>query len=80
MTPWRGLIGLAGAAALAFGAGASLPKAASAGGTLIWAMPAEMGLYDPHIACGWLTKNVTHMIFDGLVELDLTDPKATYSK
>jgi hypothetical protein len=42
--PWRGLIGLAGAAALAFGASAATPKAASAGGTLIWAMPAEMGL------------------------------------
>jgi hypothetical protein len=41
--PWRGLIGLSGAAALAFGASAATP-AASAGGTLIWAMPAEMGL------------------------------------
>ena len=78
---WRGRLGLAGlalAAGLAASAGA--PGKAEAGGTLIWAMPAEMGLYDPHVACGWLTKNVTHMIFDGLVELDLTDAKATYAK
>ncbi len=78
---WRGRVGLAGlalAAGLALGAGTATK--AEAGGTLIWAMPAEMGLYDPHVACGWLTKNVTHMIFDGLVELDLTDPKATYAK
>ena len=73
-------VALAGAAtvagaALALGALDTKPAKAESGGTLIWSIPAAMSLFDPPQSCGWLTKNATHMIFDGLVELELGKPE-----
>ena len=73
-------VALAGAAtvagaALALGAFDTKPAKAESGGTLIWSIPAAMSLFDPPQSCGWLTKNATHMIFDGLVELELGKPE-----
>ena len=64
-----GLASVAGAV-LALGTLDAKPAKAE-GGTLVWSIPAAQSLYDPMQACGWLTKNTTHMIFDGLVELEL---------
>ena len=73
-------VALAGAAtvagaALVLGALDTKPAKAEGGGTLIWSIPAAMSLFDPPQSCGWLTKNATHMIFDGLVELELGKPE-----
>ena len=62
-------------AALALGALDAKPAKTESGGTLIWSIPAAMSLFDPPQSCGWLTKNATHMIFDGLVELELGKPE-----
>jgi peptide/nickel transport system substrate-binding protein len=43
-----------------------------AGGTLIWGMPAETDVLDPHATGGWSTYQVTYQIFEGLVKEDLT--------
>ena len=76
-------VALAGAATVAGAAlalGALDTKSAKAeGGTLVWSIPAAMSLMDPPQSCGWLTKNATHMIFDGLVELELGKPEAGWA-
>ena len=73
-------IGLAVVAGGALALGALNAKPAKAeGGTLVWSIPAAQSLYDPMQACGWLTKNTTHMIFDGLVELELGKPEQPWS-
>ncbi len=46
--------------------------AARAAGTLIWGMPAETDILDPHATGGWSTYQVTYQIFEGLVKEDLT--------
>jgi peptide/nickel transport system substrate-binding protein len=71
--------GLAAIAGAALALGALDAKPAKAEGTLIWAMPAAMSLFDPLQSCGWLTKNATHMMFDGLVELELGKPEKAYA-
>jgi peptide/nickel transport system substrate-binding protein len=74
---WLKYAAVAVAAVVAVGAGGSgTVHTAQAGGTLIWGTPAEMSVFDPHVACGWLTYNATGMIFEGLVGLDLTKPDA----
>ena len=50
--------------------------AAQAGGTLIWGMPAETDILDPHATGGWSTYQITYQIFEGLVKEDLTDATA----
>ncbi len=62
-------------AALAAGvmlASTAITPAAFAGGTLIWGMPAETDILDPHATGGWSTYQVTYQIFEGLVKEDLT--------
>jgi len=62
--------GLLAASALAITA--AMPVAARAAGTLIWGMPAETDILDPHATGGWSTYQVTYQIFEGLVKEDLT--------
>ena len=50
--------------------------AALAAGTLIWGMPAETDILDPHATGGWSTYQITYQVFEGLVKEDLTDSKA----
>lgn len=52
------------------------PPAAQAGGTLIWGMPAETDILDPHATGGWNTYQITYQIFEGLVKEDLTKANA----
>jgi len=69
---------MAAGACVGLGAMESKPTRAE-GGTLVWSIPAAMSLFDPPQSCGWLTKNATHMIFDGLVELELGKPEAGWA-
>ena len=39
---------------------------------LIWGMPAETDILDPHATGGWSTYQVTYQIFEGLAKEDLT--------
>src|SRR6202162_4687148 len=48
------------------------PVAAREAGTLIWGMPAETDILDPHATGGWSTYQVTYQIFEGLAKEDLT--------
>src|SRR5271156_1424879 len=50
----------------------AMPVSARAAGTLIWGMPAETDILDPHATGGWSTYQVTYQIFEGLVKEDLT--------
>ncbi|MDP6818509.1 MAG: ABC transporter substrate-binding protein, partial [Alphaproteobacteria bacterium] len=75
----RAALGAAAVAGLSLAIGAWGTKPANAEGTLVWAQPAAMSLMDPPQSCGWLTKNATHMIFDGLVELELGKPDAPWA-
>ncbi|MDP6843505.1 MAG: ABC transporter substrate-binding protein, partial [Rhodospirillales bacterium] len=68
-----GAVAIAGS--LAFAGGAATEVKAE-GGTFVWGMSSEMSILDPHVACGWLTTNAIHSIFEGLVMLDLSDPDA----
>lgn len=52
--------------------GFTAPPSAHAAGTLIWGMPAETDILDPHATGGWSTYQVTYQIFEGLVKEDLT--------
>lgn len=66
---------LAAVIALALGAVAAGPvgvRSAQASGTLIWGMPAETDILDPHATGGWSTYQITYQIFEGLVKEDLT--------
>jgi peptide/nickel transport system substrate-binding protein len=63
-------IGLLAAGTLVLGA--MLTPPAKAAGTLIWGMPAETDILDPHATGGWATYGVTYQIFEGLVKEDLT--------
>ena len=45
-------------------------------GTLVWGMPAETDILDPHATGGWLTYDVTYQIFESFAKEDLTDPNA----
>ena len=72
-------LGIAVAAGISIALGSYAMKPANAGGTLVWSIPAAMSLMDPPQSCGWLTKNATHMIFDGLVELELGKPEAPWA-
>ena len=53
-------------------AAALMPGAAHPSGTLIWGMPAETDILDPHATGGWSTYQITYQIFEGLVKEDLT--------
>jgi len=70
---------LAIAGSLAFSGGAATDAKAE-GGTFVWGMSSEMSILDPHVACGWLTTNAIHSMFEGLVMLDLSDPNAKSAK
>jgi peptide/nickel transport system substrate-binding protein len=48
------------------------PAPARADNTLIWGMPAETDILDPHATGGWSTYQVTYQIFEGLAKEDLT--------
>jgi peptide/nickel transport system substrate-binding protein len=48
------------------------PVVAREAGTLIWGMPAETDILDPHATGGWSTYQVTYQIFEGLAKEDLT--------
>lgn len=70
---------LAGCLALAMAAvgfSAAGIGSAQAAGTLIWGMPAETDILDPHATGGWSTYQITYQIFEGLVKADLTDATA----
>lgn len=54
--------------------------AATNGGTLVWATPAEADALDPHAMGGWIGRSITGQIFEGLLMFDLNDPTATYAK
>ena len=73
------VLAVAVATGVSFGLGSLDAKPARAEGTLVWAIPAAMSLFDPPQSCGWLTKNATHMIFDGLVELELGKPEQPWA-
>ena len=45
---------------------------AHAAGTIIWGMPAETDILDPHATGGWSTYQITYQIFEGLAKEDLT--------
>ena len=60
------------AGALAIVAVAAAAPNARAAGTLIWGMPTETDILDPHATGGWTTYQVTYQIFEGLVKEDLT--------
>jgi ABC-type transport system substrate-binding protein len=57
-----------------------LAQADAAGGTLVWGMPAETDILDPHATGGWLTYDVTYQMFEGFAKEDLTDPNVSYPK
>src|SRR5882672_5752217 len=76
----RGLVGLALAAGLAWAGPLAATPAAAAGGTLIFGMPAETDILDPHATGGWATYQITYQIFEGFVKEDLTDAKALTPK
>src|ERR1700724_1173024 len=48
------------------------PVAAREAGTLIWGMPAETDILDPHATGGWRTYQVTEQIIEGLAKKRLT--------
>ncbi|WP_281039517.1 MULTISPECIES: ABC transporter substrate-binding protein [unclassified Rhizobium] len=50
--------------------------ASRAGGTFNIGLESDVGVLDPHVACGYLAKLVNYQIFEGLVEVDLTNPAA----
>jgi peptide/nickel transport system substrate-binding protein len=60
--------------------GARQAQAAGSGGTLIWGMPAETDILDPHATGGWLTYDVTFQVFEGFAKEDLTKADAAYPK
>ena len=45
----------------------------AAGGTLIFGLPADHDIMDPHATGGWVTYQVTYNIFETFVKEDLTD-------
>ena len=75
-----GLVGLALAAAVAWAGPLGATSAAAAGGTLIYGMPAETDILDPHATGGWATYQVTYQIFESFVKEDLSDAKAVTPK
>jgi peptide/nickel transport system substrate-binding protein len=56
------------------------PLPAHAAGTLIWGMPSETDILDPHATGGWTTYQITYQLFEGLVKEDLTDANAATPK
>ncbi len=48
-------------------------KEASAQGTLIYGMPADHDILDPHATGGWITYHVTYNMFESFVKEDLTE-------
>ena len=70
------LASLALAAAVALVGPAQDAAAEGGEGTLVWGMPAETDILDPHATGGWLTYDVTYQIFESFAKEDLTDPNA----
>ena len=74
LIPTLASLALAGAVAMV---GTAQDAAAEGGeGTLVWGMPAETDILDPHATGGWLTYDVTNQIFESFAKEDLTDPNA----
>lgn len=67
----RALLGLA--AGLLLGGFAAGTDEARAQGTLIYGMPADHDILDPHATGGWVTYHVTYNIFESFVKEDLTE-------
>ena len=53
-------------------AGTGVPDA-KAQGTLVYGMPADHDILDPHATGGWITYHVTYNIFESFVKEDLTE-------
>ncbi len=62
------------AGALALSAATLTTEEARAQGTLIYGMPADHDILDPHATGGWITYQVTYNVFESFVKEDLTDP------
>ena len=74
LIPTLASLAIAGAVAMV---GAAQDAAAEGGeGTLVWGMPAETDILDPHATGGWLTYDVTYQIFESFAKEDLIDPNA----
>ena len=72
MRTWLRLTAL-GAAVVLLGTTASLSPVQAEGGTLIYGMPADHDILDPHATGGWVTYQVTYNIFESFVKEDLTE-------
>ena len=69
----RGALRAVGLAACLAVAGALASGPAAAQGTLIYGMPADHDILDPHATGGWVTYHVTYNIFESFVKEDLTE-------
>ena len=67
----RAVLGLAAWALVAMAATGA--EDAKAQGTLIYGMPADHDILDPHATGGWVTYHVTYNIFESFVKEDLTE-------
>jgi len=67
----KAFLGLA--AVLLLGGLAMGPQEARAQGTLVYGMPADHDILDPHATGGWVTYHVTYNIFESFVKEDLTE-------
>ncbi len=63
-----------GAAVAGFMGTALVSGHAGAQSTFIYGMPADHGILDPHVTCGWMAKMVNYQIYESLVEIDLQSP------
>ncbi len=61
------------AGVLALGVAGLSADEARAQGTLIYGMPADHDIMDPHATGGWITYQVTYNIFESFVKEDLTE-------
>ncbi|MGF1608687.1 MAG: ABC transporter substrate-binding protein [Kiloniellales bacterium] len=70
---WTRRAFMALAAGALIGAAALGAQEARAQGTLIYGMPADHDILDPHATGGWVTYHVTYNIFESFVKEDLTE-------
>ena len=52
---------------------AASASARADGGTLVYGMPADHDIMDPHATGGWITYHVTYQMFESFVKEDLTE-------
>ncbi len=69
--------GLLLAAGLALAGSIAAQDARAGGGTLVYGMPADHDILDPHATGGWITYHVTYQIFESFVKEDLTEADLT---